>query len=235
MLHISITLRQLEYFEHEISMQLRSHVHQSVLLGLTSLIFPELFTGHNLDHMENGQISLSSIFGNRPVEFCHNPTAMSSEDDTMGYIGDLTQCTTQKLGRDSDEVHELVKHLKDAIKRVGPNGILIHIAHSQGALITSLAMKQLSKSEMTQMEVICFGGAEVIRSSPEFPFARCINYYSVNDPLLFVVPSAARALRSGFMGMGYGSMSGKGEDEASTLAAMTDPDSEPEFVFLTPR
>ena len=61
---------------------------------------------------------------------------------------------------------------------------------------------------------------------------------SVSDPLLFVVSSAARALRSGFMGMGYGSSSGSGsgrEDVASTLAAMTDPNSEPEFVFLTPR
>lgn len=40
------------------------------------------------------------------------------------------------------------------------------------------------------------------------------------------------------MGMGYGSSSGSGsgrEDVASTLAAMTDPNSEPEFVFLTPR
>jgi hypothetical protein len=63
---------------------------------------------------------------------------------------------------------------------------------------------------------------------------------SVNDPLLFVVSSAARALRSGFMGMGYWSSSGSGsgsgrEDVASTLAAMTDPNSEPEFVFLTPK
>lgn len=188
--------------------------------------------------MENGQISLSSIFGNRPVEFCHNPTAMSNKDDTLGYIGDLTQCTTQKLGKNSAEVHELVQHLQNAVRKVGPKGIVVHIAHSQGALITSLAVKQLSKSEMSRMEVICFGGAEAIRSSPDFPFARCINYYSVNDPLLFVVSSAARALRSGFMGMGYGSFSGSGsgrEDVASTLAAMTDPNSEPEFVFLTPR
>jgi hypothetical protein len=61
-----------------------------------------------------------------------------------------------------------------------------------------------------------------------------------HDPLLFVVSSAARFLRSGFMGMGYWSSSGSGsgsgrEDVASTLAAMTDPNSEPEFVFLTPK
>ena len=185
--------------------------------------------------MEHGQVSLSSIFGNRRVHFCHNPTAMTDETDTFGYIGDLTQCTTQKLGKNSAEVHELVQHLRIAVTMVGPKGIVVHIAHSQGALITSLAVKQLTKDEMKQMEVICFGGAEVIRSTPDFPFARCINYYSVNDPLLFVVPSAAKALRSGFGGLGYGSLGGKGQGVASTLAAMADPYAEPEFVFLTPR
>jgi hypothetical protein len=191
--------------------------------------------------MSSGQASLSALFGNCPVEFCHNPTAMASEDDTFGYIGDLTQCTSQKLGKITVEVDSLVTHLKEAIRKVGKDGRVIHIAHSQGALITYLAIKKLEKEEMMQMEIMCFGGAEVIRSTKEFPFARCINYYSVNDPLLFIVPQAARALRSGFMGMGYGRMSSnsggaEGEDlVASTLAAMADPNAEPEFIFLTPR
>ncbi len=30
------------------------------------------------------------------------------------------------------------------------------------------------------------------------PFVRCINYYAVNDPILTMVSSTARALRSGF-------------------------------------
>lgn len=101
------------------------------------------------------------------------------------------------------------------MESVGPYGRVIHIAHSQGALITFLASKKLTKSEMTQMEVICFGGAEAIQSSEDFPFARCVNYYSINDPLLFVVPLADKALRSGFFcSMAY---------------------TEPVFVFLTPR
>lgn len=206
--------------------------------------------------MTAGQELLSSLF-HRPIEFCHNPTFMSSEDDTFGYIGDLTQCTSQKLGKITYEVEELVKHLREAIEKVGKYGKVIHIAHSQGALITYLACKRLKKEEMKQMEVICFGGAEVIRSSDEYPFHRCINYYSVNDPLLFVVPKAARALRSGFMGMGYGNIS-KGrrlsrldstnnsnnsnnhdadDDDSAwmTMMMMQDPNAEPEFVFLTPR
>jgi len=59
--------------------------------------------------MNNGQINISSIFGNRPVLFCHNPTAMTNEDDTMGWVGDFTQATTQKLGKITTEVDELVR------------------------------------------------------------------------------------------------------------------------------
>jgi len=38
----------------------------------------------------------------------------------------------------------------------------------------------------------------VLKRSKEFPFRRVINYYALNDPLLFVTPDAVRALRSGF-------------------------------------
>ena len=116
-------------------------------------------------------------------------------------------------------------HLKDAVKAVGPNGKVIHIAHSQGALITSLALRGLTKKEMSQMEIISFGGAAALRRSREHPFVRCVNYYSVNDPLLFVVPSAVKALQSGFL---QGSTSTGDEDDVEV-------GEESEFVFLTPR
>lgn len=93
----------------------------------------------------------------------------------------------------------LNRHLKNAVAEVGKNGRVIHIAHSQGALVTALAAKHLTPLEMNQMEVLAFGGAAALRKTPQTPFARCINYYSVNDPLLFVVPTAAQALRSGFV------------------------------------
>jgi len=186
--------------------------------------------GHNLDHMSSGQTSLSRIFGGKTIRFCHNPTAMANEDDTMGYIGDLKQATSQKMFlKITNEVNVLVKHIKEAINDVGPKGKVIHIAHSQGALITNLAAKNLTRAEMSQVEVLCFGGAVSIHRSDERPFARCVNYYSVNDPLLLVNPGASRALRTGVWGMGSGSNSGSG------LAAMLDPLTEPEFVFLTPR
>ena len=60
-----------------------------------------------------------------------------------------------------------------------------------------------------------FGGAAALSRS-EFPFHRVVNYYAVNDPLLHVVPSAVRALKSGFL---------------SSYQLSEDP----EFVFLSPR
>lgn len=59
-----------------------------------------------------------------------------------------------------------------------------------------------------------FGGAATICTS-EFPFARCINYYAVNDPILNVVPSAVKALKSGF------SFGGGMEQEIIFLASRT--------------
>ena len=154
---------------------------------------------------------ISRLFGGERVEFCYNPTSMAHDDDMMGYLGDLTQAGTQKLGRFTTEVDGLVRHLREALVAVGERGRVVHIAHSQGALITSLAAKKLSREEMERIEVLAFGGAAALRKTPETPFHRCINYYSINDPLLFVVPSAEAALRSGFV---------RDEDE---------------FCFLSPR
>ncbi len=65
--------------------------------------------GYSLIHMEEGQKAISNFFGGKRVMFCHNPTSMSDDDDTLGYIGDLTQAGTQKLGRITQEVDTLVK------------------------------------------------------------------------------------------------------------------------------
>ena len=148
---------------------------------------------------EQEKKEISRLFGGEKVIFCYNPTAMEHDDDIMGYLGDLTQAGTQKLGRFTAEVDGLVKHLREALASVGENGCVVHIAHSQGALITSLAAKKLMPEEMQRIEVIAFGGAAALRKTPETPFRRCINYYSINDPLLFVVPSAEQSLRSGFV------------------------------------
>ena len=168
--------------------------------------------GYSLEHGEEEKRQISRLFGGQHVHFCYNPTSMAHDDDTMGYVfGDLAQAGTQKLGRLTTEVDGLVEHLRKSLSAVGKRGCVVHIAHSQGALITHLATQKMSAEEMQRMEIIAFGGAAALRKTHETPFRRCINYYSINDPLLFIVPSAAQALRSGFV---------------------TDDD---EFCFLSPR
>lgn len=168
---------------------------------------------------------MGRMFGGTSVDFCHNPTAMTSEDDYMGFLGDLTQAGTQKLGRITAEVDNLVSHLKEAVAAVGPSGRVVHIAHSQGALLTALAAKRLAPEERRVVEVVAFGGAAALTRAEYPSFRRLVNYYAVNDPLLHVVPPAVRALRSGF-GFGVPAVAGADGDHRQT---------EPEFVFLSPR
>lgn len=120
--------------------------------------------------------------------------------------------------------------MKEAIQAVGKSGVVIHLAHSQGALITALAAKRLTAEEISHIECICFGGAAAI-TRDEFPaFRRIVNYYSVNDPLLFVVPAAAKKLQSGIF-----------TTPSTTTTTPTNTKNncpiqeEEEFVFLTPR
>lgn len=138
---------------------------------------------------------MSRMFSGSCINYCHNPTSVRAPTDAMGYVRDLTQCTRQKVGgKVTGEVIKLREHLRRLIKQTGRHGKVVHLAHSQGALITYLAAKNLTKAEQEKMEVVCFGGAAAI-TTDEFPhFSRCVNYYSVNDPLLHVVGSAEKAL-----------------------------------------
>ena len=149
--------------------------------------------------MEDGEERISSYFGGEPVRYCYNPTQQAHDEDMLGYVGDLAQAAAQLVGRITAEVDSLAQHLRDAVTSVGPRGCVVIVAHSQGALITYLASKQLTPKEMGQIEVIAFGGAAALRSTPNTPFRRCVNYFSVNDPVLLVVPEAAKALRSGLV------------------------------------
>ena len=82
-----------------------SHTVQSIKTRLTWVNG----VGYSLQHMEEGKKWLSDVFGGKEVLYCHNPTSKAHDDDTMGYLGDLTQAGTQKLGRTTEEVNSLVE------------------------------------------------------------------------------------------------------------------------------
>ena len=65
--------------------------------------------GYNIGHMHRDSPTISKLFGGKAVQFCHNPTFMTSEEDMFGYVGDFAQAGSQKFGRITAEVNELVK------------------------------------------------------------------------------------------------------------------------------
>lgn len=141
---------------------------------------------------------ISMAFGGVPVDYCHNPSSMTSEGDYIGFMKDAFEARTNQMGRITPEVDLLVEHIRRALLSVGRDGRVIHISHSQGSVLTWLAAKRLTNDECSQIEIITFGGAATITTADFTSFARCINYYAINDPILNVVPSAVKALTSGF-------------------------------------
>jgi hypothetical protein len=82
-------------------------LHDAVAVPRTRLTWVNGI-GYNLSHMNRDAPIISQLFGGKLVLFYHNPTSMTSKEDTWGYFGDLTQAGSQKLGRMTEEVNELV-------------------------------------------------------------------------------------------------------------------------------
>ena len=118
---------------------------------------------------------------------------------TGSWAKDLTTAAYTLYARPSNYalVDKLTIHLRRLLKEVGPNGRVLHIAHSAGAIITYLSAKyQLTYDERKHIDVICFGGGRSI-TKKYFPGRRLINYYSQNDPLTLVDVRAGKLIRTG--------------------------------------
>jgi hypothetical protein len=90
-----------------------------------------------------------------------------------------------------DIARNLTLHIRHLLNDVGPNGRVLHIAHSAGAIITYLAAKyHLTNEEKKRIDVITFGGGHSI-TKKYFP-GRLVNYYAQNDPLVSVDLRAGR-------------------------------------------
>ena len=139
------------------------------------------------DALEHTQ-HISAAFAGRTVHAFWNPTA--------GAYADLVKTANLKLrGADYPEVDGLTRHLRECVASLHDGssrpGRVLHLAHSQGALITHLAAKQLTCAEKRQIEVVTFGAAQSIDASDGF--RRSVNYFAMNDPVLYLDQSAARA------------------------------------------
>ena len=97
----------------------------------------------------------------------------------QGALSDLSQAALQKVfSADTEGVRQLAQHLSTHLEAVGSDGLLVHIAHSQGALITSLCRRHLTIKQRARIHVIVLGGAASI-SNREFGSA--VNYYCTNE------------------------------------------------------
>jgi hypothetical protein len=76
-----------------------------------------------------------------------------------------------------------------------PNGRILHIAHSGGAILTYLAAKHhLTAQETGRIDVVTLGGGKSL-THKYFPGSRLHNYYARNDPLTILDVRANRMLK----------------------------------------
>lgn len=58
------------------------------------------------EHMSDPTYVISRAFGNVDVDYCFNPSAMTSESDYIGFLKDGVQASTHQMGRITPEVGE---------------------------------------------------------------------------------------------------------------------------------
>jgi hypothetical protein len=136
------------------------------------------YTEHDLKSISK---KLENIFKSRIRSF-YNPTSGSWATD----LRKVTMAVIQKP-EDSEVAMKLAEHLRKLIREVGPNGRVLHIAHSGGAIMTYLAAKHhLTAAEKNRIDILTFGGGHSITRKYFDGDGRLVNYYARNDPLVFV-------------------------------------------------
>ena len=128
---------------------------------------------------------LDDLFGLNVKSF-YNPTSGV-------WVSDLTRAGYQLALKPNDLVTAklLAEHLKRILNELVPNGRILHLAHSGGAILTYLAAKHhLTSAEKERIDVATFGGGRSI--TKKYFKGSLTNYYSQNDPLLLVDGRANR-------------------------------------------
>lgn len=81
---------------------------------------------------------------------------------TIGFVGDLGRCISSLLGiRQSEVVLHLLQIFKDGLKAVGPDGKILIINHSAGAINTYLALMKLPRELRKRIEVVSIAPGKI--------------------------------------------------------------------------
>ena len=118
----------------------------------------------------------------RISEILGNVSVAGIYDATHGFVADFFECILLKLGFATKSVHLLVDRWRELFQEMN-NGTIHHFAHSQGALTTRVALKQLTPEERDMIDVVTLGGAAIITREE---CKGAYNYVSKSDlvPLL---------------------------------------------------
>jgi len=117
---------------------------------------------------------VSKLGGNIPVHGIHMPT--------HGFVDDLRKCDyTLWMGMNSTILHG-ERYFREASKRVGPDGKILAIGHSAGAMNAHFAGMHLPEEIRAQIIVRAFAPAKIIERN--FPFAGTQNFMSSNRDIL---------------------------------------------------
>jgi hypothetical protein len=134
---------------------------------------------HSSEDWQRITQNLSSIFGCEVHAFYNPSSGRWLQDATVaGYELIRTPAETEA-------VLKLANHFREMLTTLGPRDRILHLAHSGGAIITYLCAKyHLSKAETDRIDVTTFGGGRSI--TRKYFSGRIVNYYSRNDPLLYI-------------------------------------------------
>ena len=135
---------------------------------------------HSVEDCRIVATRLGEIFGDEVRAF-YNPS-------TGVWLSDVSRAGLELFTKPGDLIiaKGLALHLRKALKDVGTQGRVLHMAHSGGAIMTYLAAKHhLTRDETDRIDLVTFGGGRSI-TRKYFGGGRIVNYYSRNDPLLMV-------------------------------------------------
>ncbi len=142
-----------------------------------------LILGQLQSYLSTKQVAeeLSKLHGSASVHTTLNPTS--------GLPCDLTGSSFLKMEHASDIVKAVVTNIRHRIDDLGGingGGRISMYAHSQGAIIYSVASNYLTKKERDMVDLTTFGGGRMVKDSAA---GSVRNIVSKNDPVPFLTDS----------------------------------------------
>jgi len=136
---------------------------------------------YTLEDTEKIANYISRVFGGVNVHYLYNPTT--------GFFNDFYEATRQYFhnasqlleGNKAIVVQQLASYFRVMIAEVGGvdgGGRIVHLAHSQGGMITQLASQLLTQEERDMIDVITFGTPAIVTSED---YGSALNYISNKD------------------------------------------------------